>query len=666
MSNFSKKSIYSTLILLLIQIILFDTELSWGIELPNAAALISPSGTILTNKPTYTWNAVPNTTNYYLWVDDSTGTKIQQWYTAANANCPNGTGTCSVTPTKTLAPGAGIWKIQTKNLAGNGPWSSSKSFTVTLPGAATLVSPFRLIFTNKPTYTWNAVPNTTKYYLWVDDSTGNKIQRWYTAADAGCPSGTGTCSVTPSTLLVPGACNWKIQTKNDAGDGPWSSAKNFRVSPPGVATLVSPSGSITTNKPIYTWNAVPNATKYCLKVNDLTGTVIEQWYTAETAGCPAGTGTCSVTPGKLLTPGSCTWMGQTLNDAGDGPWSSPMSFIAPTMPSAGFSNIFIGGDIPVDGVMIYASWSEIEPSEGFFIWGSTDDQINNAVNSGKKVVLNLMASGINTPDWVMSLPGVQLFNFVDINQYHKTYCQELTMPVFWDPIFLEKKKNFIWVAGERYAANDSILGVMVSFCNPILGDWWVPHEVGYFCGQDSNKVQDWLTAGYTTEKMLNAGKETIDTWATSFPNKMLKLPVSVTHRGLDGNATNLAELIMNYAYSQYPDRFFAQSNGLSSKTLYSNDPAVINAFPGDPTYLYKLLLYRSPQIGLQMLSSASNGVEDNCRLNGGDSPCPPYDVLFGVVDIGLSYNPHYIECSHADAENPELQPILDYIKENLR
>ena len=280
MSNFSKKSIYSTLILLLIQIILFDTELSWGIELPNAATLISPSGTILTNKPTYTWNAVPNATNYYLWVDDSTGTKIQQWYTAAAAGCPAGTGTCSVTPTKTLAKDAGTWKIQTKNLAGNGPWSSSLSFTVTLPGQATLISPSGTILTNKPTYTWNAVPNATNYYLWVDDSTGTKIQQWYTAEAAGCPAGTGTCSVTPTKTLAKDAGTWKIQTKNLAGNGPWSSSLSFTVTLPGQATLISPSGTILTNKPTYTWNAVPNATNYYLWVDDSTGTKIQQWYTA--------------------------------------------------------------------------------------------------------------------------------------------------------------------------------------------------------------------------------------------------------------------------------------------------------------------------------------------------------------------------------------------------
>ena len=330
------------------------------------------------------------------------------------------------------------------------------------------------------------------------------------------------------------------------------------------------------------------------------------------------------------------------------------------------STIIIGGSEPVDGIMIRQSWSEIEQFEGVLIWENLDEEINNAINDGKKIVLNLIAGGINTPSWVMSLPGLQLFNFIDTNKYHETYCQELAMPIFWDPIFLEKKKNFIRAAGKRYAANGFILGVMVSFCNPIFGDWYVPHEVGYFCGRDLNQVQDWLNVGYTTEKLFNAGKETIDAWAIAFPNKMLKLPVAPNHNNLDANETDLAESIVNYAYSQYPDRFFAQSNSLSTKIPYSNDPEIINASPGTKYYLFKVLLDHSPKIGFQMLSSASSGDEDDCRLNGGDFPCPPYDVLLEAVNIGLSYYPHFIEFWQVDGENPELQPILDYAKENLR
>ena len=78
-------------------------------------------------------------------------------------------------------------------------------------------------------YTWNAVSNAAWYYLWVNDSTGAKVTTWYAAAQAGCATGTGTCSVTPSVTLASGAAQWWIQTWNDNGYGPWSTGMAFIV-----------------------------------------------------------------------------------------------------------------------------------------------------------------------------------------------------------------------------------------------------------------------------------------------------------------------------------------------------------------------------------------------------------------------------------------------------
>jgi hypothetical protein len=302
---------------------------------PPAATLISPSGTISINAPTYTWNAATSSTWYYLWVNDSTtSAKIQTWYTAAQAGCASGTGICAVTPSTTLGVGSATWWIQTWNSTGYGPWSSPMPFSIRAspPPAATLIAPSGTISTNAPTYTWNAVGSATSYYLWVNDSTTpTKIQTWYTAAQAGCTSGSGTCSVTPSTTLGVGLGTWWIQTRNEAGYGPWSSGMPFNVSiggsPPPAATLISPSGTISTSTPTYTWNAVSNSTWYYLWVNDsATSAKIQTWYTAAQAGCPSGTGTCSVTPSTTLASGSATWWIQTWNSFGYGPWSSGMSF----------------------------------------------------------------------------------------------------------------------------------------------------------------------------------------------------------------------------------------------------------------------------------------------------------------------------------------------------
>jgi hypothetical protein len=96
------------------------------------------------------------------------------------------------------------------------------NFTISPPGAATLMSPSGQINDTTPTYNWNAVSGATWYQLYVNDSTGKKkIQQWYKASEVGCASGAGTCSVTPTTEVM-GSCKWWVQTYGSVGFGPWS------------------------------------------------------------------------------------------------------------------------------------------------------------------------------------------------------------------------------------------------------------------------------------------------------------------------------------------------------------------------------------------------------------------------------------------------------------
>ncbi len=518
---------------------------------PPTGTPVSVSGPITTATPTYTWDAVFGATMYCLKVNDSTGTQIDQCYTLAEVNCPQNTGTCSVTPSVVLAGGAGQWWIRIYNPAGYGSWSAAMDFSVNPPPAATLVSPNGSIATQQPTYTWNAVPGSTQYYLTVNDSSGVRIQQWYTDQQAGCPGGAGTCSATPSTQLVEGTGQWWIQTYNTAGNGPLSAEMDFAINLPpmdpytksllhfnganngmsfidevgktwtrvgnavtktdwkkfgtasgyfsggndriytpdnadfafgtgnftidlwikttqstqghiiyqgndggtpstvafwirmnggkvdftpdyrsypshhliqslanvndgnphhiavvrngdtftlyvdGVsqnsvtlatfnmtdsssdlsvgkmgasyypyvgyvdelriskgiarwtsnftpptaeygpppsnpnlqaATLLSPSGSIYSIQPTYSWNAVAASTWYYLRVNQSFANKISAWYSAADAGCPSGTGTCSATPSTMLGAGAGQWWIQTYNDDGNGPLSAEMDF----------------------------------------------------------------------------------------------------------------------------------------------------------------------------------------------------------------------------------------------------------------------------------------------------------------------------------------------------
>jgi hypothetical protein len=133
---------------------------------------------------------------------------------------------------ETLVSGGGNYEVE--------PWYPIQKFIRASgsPGAATLVSPSGNINTSVPTYNWNAVPMATSYQLWVNDaSAAPKIQQWYTVDQASCASGTGTCTINPSEALAPGACQWWIQTRNSAGDGPWSDMMQFTVTANGIRNL---------------------------------------------------------------------------------------------------------------------------------------------------------------------------------------------------------------------------------------------------------------------------------------------------------------------------------------------------------------------------------------------------------------------------------------------
>jgi hypothetical protein len=205
------------------------------------ATLITPQGSTPTQTPTYTWEGVSTATWYYLWVDGPGGTYVRQWYATAQVGCAGG-GTCSVTPSISLAAsGAHKWWIRAWDATtGNGPWSARGDFDVTGKGGpppkATFLAPSGTISSSAPTYTWSATGGSTWYLLWVGKGGTKLYERWVSAADAGCASGVGTCSVTPTPggqydppALTPGNYTVYVRTWGPGGDGPWSATKSFAV-----------------------------------------------------------------------------------------------------------------------------------------------------------------------------------------------------------------------------------------------------------------------------------------------------------------------------------------------------------------------------------------------------------------------------------------------------
>jgi hypothetical protein len=189
---------------------------------PGGVTLSSPQGTLGTTVPAFTWNASSTATHYFLWVSEHAfGPRVRQWYTAAAAGCPAGTGTCTVSPGVELSTGPAIWWVQTWNAGGYGPWSNGTWFGVPWRAPSALSA----VVLTKPyvRYAWVQANGATHYMLWVTDSSGTpRIQEWYRFADICYP--TGTCEVVAwASAMTTGIARVWVQGWNPAAAySPWS------------------------------------------------------------------------------------------------------------------------------------------------------------------------------------------------------------------------------------------------------------------------------------------------------------------------------------------------------------------------------------------------------------------------------------------------------------
>jgi lysyl endopeptidase len=212
---------------------------------PLAPVTIAPSGTITNPTPPFSWNAAATATWYHLWVDGAGGNLLRQWYTAAQAGCPSGTGVCTITPAITLPPGAGAFWVQANNSAGTGPWSSARGFTLAPPVAASIQALFPIATTARGNVVrmWGRVLNTGTQPL----PAGARV--WFYADGPGWAGDhwVGSAAVNG---LAPGASNWYSADWAIPGTAmpgtytywarvyaggpisPWSSGQTFGVTAP--------------------------------------------------------------------------------------------------------------------------------------------------------------------------------------------------------------------------------------------------------------------------------------------------------------------------------------------------------------------------------------------------------------------------------------------------
>ncbi|MCX6676689.1 MAG: hypothetical protein NTU95_01925 [Methanothrix sp.] len=197
---------------------------------PGKATLVSPKDIIGSKNPTFVWKSVIGCTQYCLKVanaNDQNHPLLLECYDAEEVISDQ---TCSITPPLNLAAGSYRWWIQTRNCKGDGPWSNYMSFNFAnkSPGRSTPISPQGLISTATPAFTWTAVSAATKYNLQVENSSVIVVNEWYDAEDVA--RGSRCSAFLPIALPDDDAYYyWRIRAGNDAGNGPWSSLKEFET-----------------------------------------------------------------------------------------------------------------------------------------------------------------------------------------------------------------------------------------------------------------------------------------------------------------------------------------------------------------------------------------------------------------------------------------------------
>ena len=290
----------------------------------------------------------------------------------------------------------------------------------------------------------------------------------------------------------------------------------------------------------------------------------------------------------------------------------------------------------VDVISLRQSWSDLEATEGAFNWTYLESAVAASAAAGKGVMLRIGTQAAK-PAWVTTAvqnAGGTFFTFDDNGV-------QTTIPVFWDPTFLAKKTAMIAALGAHFTNNPSVKVVCASFANATSEDWNVPHT--------PTDVINWLAAGYTSQKMLDASQTIIGATIAAFPNQYVTLAVGgnghVNGTNLDPTADYVARNAVLNARTSWPGRLVVQKNDLKT---------CIPQAPGTDT-LYEMIWDFQPDVAGQMLYQCVG--DSTYRVNCG-VPIDPAVALRESVDAAISYGEKYIEIYQLDVVN--LPAVITY------
>jgi hypothetical protein len=241
-------------------------------ELLGTPAILSPSGTITTVLPTFSWTSSLRADRYTLEVYNATTNALMLLKVTAATQYTVNPEDSSVQPGRINSLPQGSYTVRVRALRGDGGpnnqsgWSALGTFTidVPLPSKPTIISPKNLTGESFPTFSW------TKGL--IDKGFTLQVFRKDTSTRVIYKTNHASNSYVHFDPLANGAYTVNVRAINAANEvGPLSDPVDFTVTTPTLVApkLSAPIGTSTSIQPRFVWNAVAGAAFYRLTVHNL-------------------------------------------------------------------------------------------------------------------------------------------------------------------------------------------------------------------------------------------------------------------------------------------------------------------------------------------------------------------------------------------------------------
>ncbi|WP_221029056.1 DUF7594 domain-containing protein [Actomonas aquatica] len=236
--------------------------------------------------------------------------------------------------------------------------------------------------------------------------------------------------------------------------------------------------------------------------------------------------------------------------------------------SSGANTSAIYDNDTLRGVLVRASWSDLEATDDSFDFSIIDAQVSAIQAEGKSWSLAVLAGGTGSPAWLTDSVGSG-----GLGAPYVTYAFRgvpgYKLPLFWDATVQAELEELADELAAEYNNDSSLKLVYVTqmTANGIEG-----HLQGV-------NMADMVTAGYTDQKWIDAGIDVSVNFANAFTNKALAFEVHEVN-----NTATVPETIINDLWDDpaLEQRVGAAMWWISGKTSYQPDLVdVLDDFPGD-------------------------------------------------------------------------------------